>query len=279
MIGALIIVFREVIEAGLIVGIVLAATRGVAGRSLWVAIGIVAGLLGAGIVAFFAGLISDAFEGSGQELLNASVLIVAVLMLTWHNVWMASHGRELAAELRHVGEEVRSGQRSLAALAVVIGVAVLREGSEVVLFLYGIVASGTSVASLLLGGLLGLIGGAVVSAISYAGLAAIPARYIFRVTTALIALLAAGMAAQAVQFLNAAGTVTILERPLWNTSRILPEDGIAGRVLHTLVGYTDRPTELQLIVYLAVLGVTLALVRYASASAARPRVAVAGGRA
>jgi high-affinity iron transporter len=278
MIGALIIVFREVIEAGLIVGIVLAATRGVPGRTLWVVIGLVAGLVGAGIVAASASLISDLFEGTGQELLNASVLIVAVLMLTWHNVWMASHGRELAAELRGVGNEVRKGERSLAALAVVIGVAVLREGSEVVLFLYGIVAGGASVASLMLGGVLGLVGGAIVSAISYAGLVAIPARYIFRVTTALIAFLSAGMAAQAVQFLNAAGTVTILERPLWNTSKILPEDGMAGRVLHTLVGYTDRPTELQLIVYVGVLLATWALVRYAS-STSRPQVAVAGGRA
>jgi high-affinity iron transporter len=130
----------------------------------------------------------------------------------------------------------------------------------------------------MLGGVLGLLGGAIVSAISYAGLVAIPARYIFRVTTALIAFLSAGMAAQAVQFLNAAGTVTILERPLWNTSKFLPEDGMAGRVLHTLIGYTDRPTELQLIVYVGVLLVTGALVRYA-ASTARPQVAVAGGRA
>jgi high-affinity iron transporter len=278
MIGALIIVFREVIEAGLIIGIVLAATRGVPGRSLWVTLGLLGGLVGAGIVAACAGLISEAFEGAGQELLNASVLIVAVLMLTWHNVWMASHGRELASELRAVGNEVRSGERSLVALAIVIGLAVLREGGEVVLFLYGIVAGGASIASLMLGGLLGLLAGAVVSAVSYAGLVAIPARYIFRVTTALIAFLAAGMAAQAVQFLNAAGTVTILERTLWNTSAILPEGAVAGRILHTLIGYTDRPTQLQLLVYLAVLAVTFMLVRYAAASSTKPRVAVAGGR-
>lgn len=279
MIGALIIVFREVIEAGLIVGIVLAATRGVPGRALWVAIGLVAGLVGAAIVAASAGLISDLFEGSGQELLNATVLIVAVLMLTWHNVWMASHGRELAAELRGVGDDVRTGERSLAALAVVIGVAVLREGSEVVLFLYGIVAGGASVGSLMLGGVLGLLGGAIVSGISYAGLVAIPSRYIFRVTTALIAFLSAGMAAQAVQFLNAAGTVTILERPLWSTAHILPEDGMLGRVLHTLIGYTDRPTELQLIVYLCVLLATWALMRFVAASNAKPRAIPTATRA
>src|SRR5659263_154519 len=64
MLGALIIVFREVIEAGLIVGIVMAATRGVAGRGRWVSFGIGAGVLGAAVVAIFAGAISQAFEGA-----------------------------------------------------------------------------------------------------------------------------------------------------------------------------------------------------------------------
>ncbi len=66
MLGALIIVFREVIEAGLIVGIVMAATRGVSGRGRWVSIGVIAGVVGAAVVALFAGAISDAFQGSGQ---------------------------------------------------------------------------------------------------------------------------------------------------------------------------------------------------------------------
>ena len=103
MLGALIIVFREVIEAGLIVGIVMAATRGVAGRGRWINIGIAAGVLGACIVAVFAGAISQAFEGAGQELFNASILGVAVVMLMWHKAWMARPGRELAEEMRNVG--------------------------------------------------------------------------------------------------------------------------------------------------------------------------------
>lgn len=81
MLGALIIVFREVLEAGLIIGIVMAATHGVAGRSRMVVFGVAAGVLGALVVAVFAGAISQAFEGSGQEMFNAAVLGVAVVML------------------------------------------------------------------------------------------------------------------------------------------------------------------------------------------------------
>src|SRR5216110_1001397 len=144
MLGALVIVFREVLEAGLIIGIVLAATRGVAGRGQWVTVGVLAGALGAGIVALFAEAISNAFEGSGQELLNASVLGAAVLMLMWHNAWMARHGREMAADMKSLGTDVSAGTRPMTMLAVVIGLAVLREGAEIVLFLYGIVVTGTT---------------------------------------------------------------------------------------------------------------------------------------
>ena len=174
MLGALIIVFREVIEAGLIVGIVMAATRGVAGRGRWVSFGVGGGVLGAAIVALFAGAISQAFEGAGQELFNASVLAIAVVMLMWHNAWMARHGREIAAEMRQVGTAVSEGAKPLTALAIVVGLAVLREGSEVVLFLYGIVASGTSGSALLVGGLLGIAAGAAFTALTYFGLLAIP---------------------------------------------------------------------------------------------------------
>jgi high-affinity iron transporter len=261
MLGALIIVFREVIEAGLIIGIVLAATRGVHGRGRWISIGLAGGVLGACLVAGFAGVISEAFAGSGQELLNAAVLSTAVVMLMWHNAWMARHGREMAAELNKVGTEVMQGKRPLTALALVVGLAVLREGSEIVLFLYGIVAGGTSGSELLLGGLLGLAAGAAFTGLTYVGLLAIPSRYIFTVTTILISLLAAGMAAQAVKFLDQAGFVTALGETMWDTSAWLPEGSILGKMLHALIGYSEQPTLMQVLVYISVLVVMTVLMR------------------
>jgi high-affinity iron transporter len=277
MLATLLIVFREVLEAGLIVGIVLAATKGVPGRGVWVAFGVVAGLAGACIVAAFAGEIGELFAGSGQELFNACVLILAVGMLTWHNVWMASHGREIAQEMKRVGSAVASGERPLLALAVVCGLAVLREGSEVVLFLYGVFASGgTSVPGMILGGILGVLAGAGVSALLYLGLLAIPTRRLFSVTSGLITLLAAGLAAQAVAFLQQGGYVEILTSTVWDTSWLLPEDSLAGRLLHTLIGYTDRPSAAQLVVYLFTVALILTLMYSQRRSrAATPRPAVA----
>lgn len=262
MLGALLIVFREIIEAGLIVGIVLAATQGVAGRGRWVAGGVGAGVLGACVLAVFAGSLASLFHGAGQELFNAAILILAVAMLTWHNVWMASHGREMSRELKAVGREVSAGSRSLMALAIVVGVAVLREGSEVVLFLYSIAAQGgATVAGMLAGGALGVAGGAVLSWLMFRGLLAIPAHRLFAATTGLITLLAAGLGAQAAAFLQQAGLINVLTTPLWDTSRILSEASTVGRLVKTIIGYTDRPDGLQLIAWLAIVAMMVVLMR------------------
>jgi high-affinity iron transporter len=262
VLAALLIVFREVFEAGLIVGIVMAVTAGVAGRGFWIAGGVAAGLLGACVVALFTGGLSELFGGSGQEIFNAAILGFAVLMLTWHNVWMSRHGRELADEMRAAGEAVVAGSKSLAALAAVVAIAVLREGSEVVLFLYGVAAAqGGANLGMALGGFIGLLLGSLVCLATYLGLITIPTRYLFAVTSALIALLAAGMAAQAIAFLEQADIVTALDQTVWDTSWILSDSSVLGRALHTLIGYVDQPTAMQLIVYGATLAIIVVLMK------------------
>ena len=262
MLAALIIVFREVFEAGLIVGIVLAVTGSVPHRNRWIGGGVLAGALAACVVAAFAGALSQLFAGMGQELFNAAILAIAVMMLTWHNVWMARHGREVAGEMRAVGQAVADGTKSLLALAVVVGVAVLREGSEVALFLYGVAASdGGSALSLAIGGMIGLALGGAVCLLTYFDLMHIPPRALFATTTVLITLLAAGMAAQAVAFLERANWLNSLDTVAWDTTWLLSEKSVVGRAMHTLIGYTDQPTEMQLLVYLGVLVVTVMLMR------------------
>jgi len=275
MLAALIIVFREVFEAGLIVGIVLAVTSAVPHRLRWIGAGLFAGLVGACAVAAFAGALTQLFEGMGQELFNAAILSTAVIMLTWHNVWMARHGREMAGELRSMGQAVAEGARPLVALATVIAIAVLREGSEVALFLYGVAAAGDGGGRALLGGgVLGLLLGVTVCLATYLGLMRIPPRALFKTTTVLITLLSAGMAAQAVFFLARANWLTSFDRVVWDSSAVLPERGVAGRTLKALIGYTDQPTAMQLAVYLGVILLTFVLMRLTAASPG-PRAAAA----
>ena len=254
MLATAIIVFREVLEASLVVGIVMAASRGVARRGVWVTSGIAAGVLGATLVAACAGAIAVAVNGIGQELFNAAILFTAVAMLGWHNIWMNRHGRELVAAAASLGKAVLGRSRPLYALALVVGIAVLREGSEVVLFLYGIaIASGVGVLRMLGGGVLGLAGGAAIGAVIYLGLLAIPMRRLFAVTSWLILLLAAGMASQGAAFLMQANLLPSLGNELWDTSSILSERSMLGLLLHVLVGYSAQPAGIQVVFYLATL--------------------------
>jgi high-affinity iron transporter len=272
MLATAIIVFREVLEAALVVGIVLAASRGVRHRGVWVGGGVATGVAAAAIVAVCAEAIAAAVNGIGQELFNAAILFTAVAMLGWHNIWMNRHGRELAATAAGLGRAVAGGSRPLYALSLVVGIAVLREGSEVVLFLYGIaVASGLGALNMLAGGALGLLGGVAVGMVIYFGLLAIPMKRLFTVTSWLILLLAAGMASQGAAFLMQANLLPAFGNELWDTSAILGERGALGTLLHVLIGYSAQPAGIQVIFYFATLLVIGGLMRFFSADpATRP---------
>ena len=270
MIAAAIIVFREVLEAALIVSIVLAASKGTPGRGRWISGGIVLGVLGACVVAGFAAEIAAAVAGMGQEIFNATILFAAVAMLAWHNVWMGRHGKEMAMEATALGREVAAGKRPLYALASVVGIAVLREGSETVLFFYGLAAAGSGGAvDLIGGGAIGILGGAIMGAALYLGLLRIPSRHLFAVTSWMILLLAAGLASQGAFFLNQADVLPALGNQIWDTSWLLDEDSVVGRILHVLIGYVARPEGIQLVFWLATVGTLLVLMRWFSTAPPR----------
>lgn len=272
MLSAALIVFREMLEAALLIGIIAAATRDVAKRGAWLAGGVVLGLIGAGIVAGFAGVIANFASGMGQELFNASVLGAAVIMLAWHNIWMASHGREMAQQAKTVGTNIRMGSQSMSVLLVVVGLAVLREGSELVLFLYGIAFSGgVSAGGMLAGGILGAVLGAGLGFVIYYGLLKVPLRWFFSVTSGLILLLAAGMASQCARFLIQADMLPSLANPVWDSSAILPQGSAIGTLLYTLIGYDDQPSGMQFLVYVLTLILIIVGMKWVSRVVAQNR--------
>ena len=253
MFASAIIVFREVLEAAILIGILAAATREVRGRTRWLIGGVFAGLAAAGVVAAFAEEIANAVSGVGQEIFNAVVLGTAVVMLAWHNLWMSRHGASLAADARGVGNQIREGRSERSVLLLVVGLAVLREGAETVLFLFGVASSETGATGMLVGGLAGLLGGVLAGYALYAGLLRIPLHQLFRITSILVLLIAAGMASQATRFLIQADLLPSLASPLWDTSSIIAQSSIAGVLLHGFIGYDARPAGMQIVVYLIVL--------------------------
>lgn len=269
MLATAIIIFREVLEAALIIGILAAATRSISGSRRWLVAGVLAGLAGSALVAASTDAIGAVADGIGQELFNAIVLGIAVLMLAWHNIWMSAHGKALAASASAMGNDIREGRSECSALFVIVGLAVLREGSESVLFLYGIAASEEGGQSaMLLGGLSGALAGVLVGYGIYAGLVRLPVRWFFSATSALVLLLAASMASQAAHYLIQADVLPSLASPLWDTSAVLPEQSALGMLLHTLIGYDSHPAGMQLVFYIAAI-VSIGIGMYLAGGARR----------
>jgi high-affinity iron transporter len=246
MLATALIMFREVLEASLIIAIVLGASRGINNRGRWVLAGVALGLTGASVVAILANVASSIFSGNGQALLNAVILMSAV---SWHNVWMSAHGQALSAEVKAAGSAVQSGHRPMAALMIITLAAVMREGSEAVLFLWAIATDGEQSLNMFMGGIGGVVVGILVGVLLYAGLLRIPTRHFFSVTSWLILFLAAGLAAQAAGFLNQVGLLPALGHSVWNTSGLLSQNSLTGQFMHILVGYIARPSGIQVLAY------------------------------
>jgi len=260
MFNAALIVFRETLEAALIIGIIAAATRMVPRRSWWIAAGVGAGLAGALGIASVAGTISRWANGMGHELFSATVLALAVAMLAAHNIWMSGHGRKLAADARAMATRASAGELAMSAVTLAIALTVLREGAETVLFFMGILASqGAGAGTLLEGGLIGLAAGALAGVAIFSGLMRIPVAHFFKVTTWLLLLVLAGMAAQLAQILIQADLIPPFVQPLWDTSAWVPPDSGLGTLLHALVGYDPQPSATEVGFAVAVVvGVLLA---------------------
>ena len=262
MLSTAIIVFREILEISLIIGVLLAATKGLKSRSQLIWGGLVAGIFGSVIVAFFAEVISNAAEGMGQELFNAIVLLAAAILIGWTVIWMRRYGRTLKQHFEKIGGAVISGEKPLYTLAVVVALSVLREGSEIVLFTYGIIASGESLLAIFMGSIAGLISGTAVGVALYYGLIRISPRALFSITGWMLILLASGMVSQALGLLQAGDFIPVLLPNVWDSSHILSEQSFLGGVLHVLVGYSARPSVIQVIGYIFTFGIIAVILKY-----------------
>ncbi len=262
MLAAAIILFREVFEMSIILGIVMAATRSIPGRGRWIGLGIAGGVLGSVTLAFFTAELSQLMHGMGQEFFSAIILLTAVSMIVWTVVWMQSHGKELSAKFKSTGHSVANGTLPIHALALLVGLSILREGAEIVLFMYGIAIGGqNSALEMLAGSIIGATSAAVIGILLYKGLVSISPKHFFSFTTVLLTLLACGMSAQAGGYLTAAGFIPEFFPKLWDTSHILSESSILGSTLHALIGYSDRPSGTNLVFYLTTLLLTISLMK------------------
>ena len=262
MFAAALIVFREVLEASLIVTIIIAATRGVRHRGAWISFGIASGVAGAGIVAACTSSIAMLFNGAGQDIVDAAILFLAVGLIGWHTIWMNNHGRQIAAQMRAVGLSVSEGEKHMSALAIVVALAVMREGSEIVLMLQGLWAGSDALAVVIGGGLLGLGAGLALSLCMYVGLLALPIQRVFSLTNIVLVLIAAGMAARGANFLTQADLIPSWGTRLWDSSALISDQSAVGQILSALIGYIARPSGVEVAFYALTVLTVITLMRF-----------------
>lgn len=256
LLSAMLIVFREVLEAGLVISVVAAACAGMRIRLLVLA-GIIAGILFACLLALFTNSIENMLSGMGQEVFNASLLLVAAVMLIWQITWMSTRGKQIAEdnrrEIQNVLDKGKRGKNTNFAIAVVVAIAVMREGSEIVLILYGQFASvKNSGISMLSGGILGVIIGVLVSWMLYRGFTLIPVKWIFRSSNVVLTLIAAGLASQGISIFASIDLLPSLGYQVWDTSALLSDNSSLASVARAIFGYTATPSGVQILTWLIV---------------------------
>ncbi len=251
MLQILIVVFREVLEIALIVGILTAVTKGIEKRDRYILSGLTLGILGAILLALTMDTISSALDGYGQEVFNGLVLISASILISWTVIWMQQHAKSLSGELKNLANSIKTGKKSLISLLVVVFLSVLREGSEVVLFTYGYYLSGTSLANVTAGLIFGISLGTICGFALYFGMLKIFGRYFFKITTWILVFLACAIFSQGVSFLVNANIIPPIIDQMWDSSQILPQTSTLGNILAAFIGYSDSPTGAQFIAYLS----------------------------
>jgi high-affinity iron transporter len=248
-----IVVFREVLEIALILGILISATKEVENRTKWILAGLGLGIGASVSLAFFTDRISSALDGMGQEFFNGLILLSASFMIGWTVLWMQKHAKSLSGELKRLGNSVKEGKKPLYALMIVVLLSVIREGAEIVLFSYSYFVSGVEFHQIIVGLLTGLFCGSLLGLALYFGLLRAFGKYFFIVSSWLLIFFASATATTGIRFWSDAQIVDPLIDPIFDASQILSQNSIFGKFLHLVFGYIDKPSLTQLITYFVVL--------------------------
>lgn len=241
MTSALIIILREVLEAMLIISLLLAASGKLGILKRWICVAVFIGLLGAGVYAHFFDVITDAFEGVGQEITNATTLFAISGCLALFNFYIVTQLYGNARLLPHWA--------GLTALIGSIALAITREGAEISIYFSGYLLSPEPLQPVIIGSALGAGIGLSAGALIYYALNSLKHRTSLFTSSLVLLPVAAGMVSQGVNYLMQADIVAA-QFPLWDSSSLVPEGSVVGELLYALFSYEATPTPLQIILYL-----------------------------
>lgn len=247
------VIFREIFEIMLITGIIIAATNNMPNRKKAILFGFLAGILGSFIFVLLADKITNMANGLGQEITNALILLTACFFISWTILWMQKHAKEMKNNFYQITADITKGKKTYFILSLIIALTILREGAEIILFTYGMIASGEAVHNIAIGSFMGFSAGILVGILTYVSLIKIPLKYFFTVTTIMLTFLVAGMFSHAIGYLTAAGYLGQFSDIVWNSSHIISDKSTLGTLLEVLIGYEAKPNIAQLFGYITII--------------------------
>lgn len=247
MLVTVIIFLREVLEAALILSVLLAVSFQLNSDRKWVFPALVFGFIGASITAYFLGDISNLLEGTGQEVMNSTLLLTMSMLINAICIWLwlnlNKNKSSSSFALTNIIKTI---------LVVNVSIAIMHEGSELSIYSYSFMQIHDNNLSLILGGGLGLGIGASLGAIVYYLLINLQRKTLLIAAIVILILISAGMASQAALYLIQSGWLPS-HSALWDTSNIISERSIVGQLLYALIGYEATPSPVQVMFYFTVI--------------------------
>lgn len=255
-----IVVFRECVEIALLLGIIMAITKKIENSRLYIIAGSMIGLIGASLFAFFTQYISVSFAGMGDEIFDATIILITVALIIWTIVWMKDYESKLKLKFGDISSDDEKSFKNKLLLVLVVASTILREGTEIILLVYGISsAEKINIDNYLIGLGIGALCGLFFGTLIYQGLTKFAGKYIFKISFILLMLIAAGFASQAAGKLISADIIHKFSDQVWDSSWLISDFSTIGKFLNAITGYTAKPSGMQIIFYIATIGSVLLL--------------------
>ncbi len=239
------VIFRELLEILLLLGLVIASTANkIKNANIYIAIGTILGILCSIALALTAPLISEAFSGQGQEICNSVIVFTTAILLGATVLWMQNHSSKIKSEVNHAAITIEKNFKQKLSFIFLIGMMIFREGSEIVLFIYSkAFALQASLLSYFVAITAGATAAVLCSILFYKGI--VKVGQIFKFTSVLLILVTSGLVAEAFGILVRSGSVSILSQEAWDLSNIIPNESLLGQLLNILINYNARPSILE----------------------------------
>jgi high-affinity iron transporter len=250
MFNIALVLFRELLEIFVILGVITASTQSVQNSKIYIASGILTGLVLTSTLAFFVNNLTFSFGGFGEEVTDVIIIAITVVLVAITAIWVNGADARLRAQINKASSAAEHSTLDKIILITVIAMTIFREGVEIAIFISAFSSAYEIPPTEYAIGLgLGMFSGIFAGISIYYGLNKFAIKYLFKISFIFLTLIAASLASEAAGIMTSIGMISILNTPIWDSSWIISNLSITGRILKILVGYTSKPNCIQIIAY------------------------------